>query len=42
MRDTLAGIPDSRLDELVEHWERIEEFADVPPADGYLEKPPDL
>jgi hypothetical protein len=36
VRDTLAGIPDSRLDELVEHWEQIEEFADVPPADGYL------
>ncbi|WP_052423114.1 hypothetical protein [Nonomuraea candida] len=36
VRDTLAGIPDGRLDELAERWERIEEFADVPPAGGYL------
>ncbi|MFF4194114.1 hypothetical protein [Nonomuraea sp. NPDC001831] len=36
VRDTLAGIPDSRLDELVERWEQIEEFAYVPPGAGYL------
>ncbi|MFI7105360.1 hypothetical protein ACIBK9_03530 [Nonomuraea sp. NPDC050227] len=36
VRDTLAGVPDGRLDELVEQWEQIEEFAFVPPGDGYL------
>ncbi|MBB5774027.1 hypothetical protein [Nonomuraea jabiensis] len=36
VRDTLAGIPDSRLGELTERWEQIEEFADFPPARGFL------
>ncbi|GGT22148.1 hypothetical protein GCM10010176_078340 [Nonomuraea spiralis] len=36
VRDTLADIPDDRVDVLVEQWEHIEEFANIPPGDGYL------
>ncbi|MER6943863.1 hypothetical protein ABT294_07555 [Nonomuraea sp. NPDC000554] len=36
MRDTLAGISDSRLGQFAEGWEQIEEFADFPPANGFL------
>ncbi|MFI9594548.1 hypothetical protein [Nonomuraea sp. NPDC052265] len=36
VRDTLADIPDDRLGEFAEQWEQIEEFADIPPATGYL------
>ncbi|MGW6500017.1 hypothetical protein [Nonomuraea angiospora] len=32
VRDTLAGIPESRLGELAERWGQIEEFAGFPPA----------
>ncbi|MFD1934894.1 hypothetical protein ACFSKW_25810 [Nonomuraea mangrovi] len=35
VRDTLAGIPDSRVADLAERWGRIEEFI-APPDTGYL------
>ncbi|MEO3795817.1 hypothetical protein ABGB14_36895 [Nonomuraea sp. B10E15] len=36
VRDTLAGISDSRLGQLAEGWAQIEEFADFPPDEGFL------
>jgi hypothetical protein len=36
VRDTLAAIPDVELNDLAERWKQIEEFADFPPAEGYL------
>ncbi len=36
VRDSLASVPDDRLDELVEQWGRIEEFSTHPADDGYL------
>ncbi|WP_219506017.1 hypothetical protein [Nonomuraea ceibae] len=36
VRDTLATIPSADLNDIVQQWEQIEEFARMPPAAGYL------